>query len=719
MANLADLVVSITAQTKQFDTAIKETRTKVKDTETGIKKTTTAIKGLVTGVAVASLVAKIGQIAGASIEAAGEAEEAQAKFETAFDGIETKAGETAEELARVYGLSQTESKKLLGDTGDLLKGFGATATGALEFSKEIQELSVDLASYNNVQGGASRVSKILTKSVMGNKDGLTELGVSLLDVDIKQELVRTGQDKLTGQAGKLAKAQATFNLILQQTGDAQGDYIRTSDSYTNTSRQAEAATKDLQAELGRALLPTATSVKSVFGELTVKMTEYLKGLNDLKALEQARALGLETRANELSFAELNLTVLQRKLEVQKKANDVDLRQHKVITPLNKRATELLERSITSTALKIDEINKEIKAEKTLADAQIEKSKKEEEASRKREEEAKITQLNYDNTLTAINDVIDANKSQIETIDDEIVAIESLEAKDEETRAKQLEAVQLLQAEKQVLLDEEEEAKKQALLNELNAQREFDEETRKIRQEAQNDKDNKRKEELEKEKALQQELTSLAFGAADSISQIGSNLNQEKVNRIEAETQATIDGLDEELLGTEEYEKQVQQLKEDTANRVYAIELEQFRAEKALSAIQAGVNTALALTNPLVLINPFLAAATAAAGALQVGAILSQPDPPRPQFAQGGTVVGATNIIAGEDRGEIMFGMGGKGQPFRAEFAKELATEVNKGGRDIVINLNGNGVFSNRDLENFARKIRPALVNEDKRLGIGV
>ena len=261
---IGELYVEIKADTKKFNTGIDSAKKGTEKFDTGLGNLSGTVTKLLGAGALIALASKVKDVGKAAILSASEAEEVQAKFETAFGGIEDAATDTAEELARVYGLSQTESKKLLGDTGDLLKGFGATATGALDFSNEIQKLSVDLASYNNVQGGASRVSRILTKSVLGNKDGLSELGVSLLDTDIKQELVRRGQEKLTGQAGKLAKAQATFTLILQQTGDAQGDYIRTSESYANVTRRAEAATKDLQAELGRALLPTATNVKHIW-----------------------------------------------------------------------------------------------------------------------------------------------------------------------------------------------------------------------------------------------------------------------------------------------------------------------------------------------------------------------------------------------------------------------------------------------------------------------
>ena len=101
----------------------------------------------------------------AMVMVASDAEEINAKFNTAFKGIEKSANATAEALADSFGLSIITAEKLLSGTGDLLKGFGATANQALTLSNSVQELAVDLASYNNLQGGAARASEIITKAI--------------------------------------------------------------------------------------------------------------------------------------------------------------------------------------------------------------------------------------------------------------------------------------------------------------------------------------------------------------------------------------------------------------------------------------------------------------------------------------------------------------------------------------------------------------------------
>jgi hypothetical protein len=791
MANLADLVVSIVAQTKQFDKAIQDTKKKTEGVEKGIKKTTQTIKGLVAGVAVAALVAKIGQIADASIQAASDAEEANAKFNTAFEGIETKAAETAEALAKTYGLARQESEKLLGDTGDLLKGFGATATGALDFSNEIQELAVDLASYNNVVGGAERVSRILTKSVLGNKDGLSELGVSLLDVDIKQELVRTGQDKLTGQAGKLAKAQATFTLILQQTGDAQGDYIRTSDGFANKTRAAEAAVKDLQVELGRTLLPTATSVSSIFGELTGKLADYIREINNLREAERALEAGEATRQQELLSLKSKQELIEETIKNQKVSlalKDAELLKAGIVISQEDKANSLVGKAIAQNKIKLDSLNRQIKTiealaleEKKAADDKAKSDAERKISDQDKEQQQKIEEKQLKNNLVLIDNIIKASKAKIEVIDEEIAILNNLEGLTDDQQSKQLQAIKLLQAEKQTILDEERATREADFADRLAKENANNNAVFELT-EALSDKELEDAKKLKDDKeALRNELINNALSVANSILQISSSLadgeiadlqrvadariaalaleteqeaalssfkdalSTEDLERSIIETTAKIADLiaigDEDSIQTadelqrdldnsaellrlddlavtsrQERADSIDQIEKDLAQEKYEIELAQFKANKALAALQVAVNTAVAVSN--LLLFPPLAIAAGVAGLAQIAAITSQPEPPRPAFARGGTVTGATSIIAGEDKGDVLLGMGAKGSPLIEELATRIASKIGSGG-GTIINLNGNGIFSKRDLDDFARKLRPSSVKEDQRLGAKV
>lgn len=203
--------------------------------------------------------------------AAIEAEETRNKFETAFRGIQKEADETRDNLADNYGLAQDEAERLLSSTGDLLKGFGATAGEALNLSDEVQRLSVDLASYNNLAGGSERASNILTKALLGERDALVSLGIKISEADVQQKLLEEGKQDLTGEALLLARAEETLALVYEQSGDALGDYERSQGSARQSTIELKADIRDLSVELGEQLLPF---VKELLGVLSNAVSQF-------------------------------------------------------------------------------------------------------------------------------------------------------------------------------------------------------------------------------------------------------------------------------------------------------------------------------------------------------------------------------------------------------------------------------------------------------------
>lgn len=236
------------------------------DLESGLNKSRSSLQGFadraqrVGATLTTRLTLPIAAAGAAALKFAIDAEETRSKFNTAFRGIEETAVEVSERLQEEYGLSSLEAERLLSTTGDLLKGFGASADTALGLSNQVQQLAADLASYNNVQGGTAAASQALTAALLGEREQLKQLGIVIRQEDVNQQLLLNGQQDLTGQAKLLATAQATLQLAVQQSGDAIGDVARTSDSAANQLRFLKADAIDLAVEIGRELIPVALNV---------------------------------------------------------------------------------------------------------------------------------------------------------------------------------------------------------------------------------------------------------------------------------------------------------------------------------------------------------------------------------------------------------------------------------------------------------------------------
>tara|TARA_Y100001937_G_scaffold38781_2_gene55183 strand:+ start:809 stop:2659 length:1851 start_codon:yes stop_codon:yes gene_type:complete len=194
----------------------------------------------------------------AAIKMASDFEETNSKFKTVFSSIQKDAEITAKTFQQSFGLSSQAAKQMLGDTGDLLVGFGFTEKEALNLSKQVNELAVDLASFTNFSGGAEGASMALTKALLGERESIKSLGIAITEADLKKFAEEQGL--VFKELDRVAKATLTYELAVKQSGKAIGDFSRTSGSFANQTRQLAADFNNLGVEIGTMLLPVAQDI---------------------------------------------------------------------------------------------------------------------------------------------------------------------------------------------------------------------------------------------------------------------------------------------------------------------------------------------------------------------------------------------------------------------------------------------------------------------------
>jgi len=219
-------------------------------------------------------------------DAARDAVETRSKFKTVFKDVAAESQKTADALAKNYGLAGTTSRQLLGDTGDLLSGFGFTGKEALKLSNKVNALAIDLASFTNFSGGAKGASEALTKALLGERDSLKSLGVAILDKDVRTKVAQMVAKGARFETERQAMAYATLALATEQSKNAVGDYARTSGDLANQERLTAARIQDLKEKMGAELLPMA-----------LKLTKAIRGVT-----EKVSAMSPEAKKAILVFA---------------------------------------------------------------------------------------------------------------------------------------------------------------------------------------------------------------------------------------------------------------------------------------------------------------------------------------------------------------------------------------------------------------------------------
>jgi len=205
---------------------------------------------------------------------ASEAQETQSKFNDVFMEISDEAQVMSNALATNFGMARDESQELLANTADLLIGFGFTRKEALKLSNAVQELSVDLVSFTNFSGGNTGASRALTKALLGETESIKSLNKVVRQDDIMKQVRINAAKGLIFETLNQAKAQATFDIILQQSQSAVGNYARTQEDFANVIRNTESAMRDLSATLAFTLLPPLEQIFLRINKVLIRFSQF-------------------------------------------------------------------------------------------------------------------------------------------------------------------------------------------------------------------------------------------------------------------------------------------------------------------------------------------------------------------------------------------------------------------------------------------------------------
>jgi len=200
--------------------------------------------------------AAIGSIAAVikpAIDAASDFQESTSKVNVVFGRASKSIKDFASTAATSLGQSKQSVLDAAGVFGTFGKAAGLAGDDLATFTTDFVTLSTDLASFNNTT--PEEAITAIGAALRGESEPLRRYGVLLNDAVLRQEAmtlgIYDGKGALTAQQKVLA-AQAA---IYKQTGDAQGDFLRTSDGLANSQRTLGAVLKNVQIELGTKLLP--------------------------------------------------------------------------------------------------------------------------------------------------------------------------------------------------------------------------------------------------------------------------------------------------------------------------------------------------------------------------------------------------------------------------------------------------------------------------------
>jgi len=268
------------------------------------------VAGAVGGFSLA--VGTIKSVIGPAITAASNMEESLSKVNVIFGRGARDVEKFARTAAKELGQSQQAVLNAAGAFGTFGKAAGLSGQDLATFSNDFTTLATDLASFNNTS--PEEAVQAIGAALRGEAEPLRRFGVLLNDATLKQEAltlgIYDGKGALTAQQ-KILAAQAA---IYKQTGDAQGDFMRTSDGLANSQRTLAATFENVKAKFGAAFLEqtkTATQNITFLAQAFEKLPTPVKNSGN----EISTFTGfLRNMQNPLSQAWFGLTSLRKAFE---------------------------------------------------------------------------------------------------------------------------------------------------------------------------------------------------------------------------------------------------------------------------------------------------------------------------------------------------------------------------------------------------------------------
>ena len=230
-----------------------------KQLETAGEKAQFAIKKA--AIPAAAALAGLAAAAVPAIKAASDLEENLSKVNVVFGEGAASIENFAKTAATSLGQSQNAVLQAAGTFGTFGKAAGLSGQDLATFSNDFTALASDLASFNNTT--PEQAINAIGSALRGEAEPLRQFGVLLSDAALRDEALSMGLEVSTGALSAQTKILAAQSLIYKQTGDAQGDFARTSDGLANSSRVLKAQMADLQVSIGQALLPAVQAILPV------------------------------------------------------------------------------------------------------------------------------------------------------------------------------------------------------------------------------------------------------------------------------------------------------------------------------------------------------------------------------------------------------------------------------------------------------------------------
>ena len=238
-----------------------------------------------------------------------EMESLAKKAKTVFGEALPQITMEAEKNAQAMGLTTQQYVAAASAAQDLLVPMGFQRKEAAGISAQLINLSGALSEWTNGQIDSTRVSEILTKALLGEREELKSLGISISEADVQAALAEKGLQDLTGATLQQAEATTTLELILSKSTDAQAQFAAESDSAARRQAELAARFQEIAEKLAVLLLPVFEKLVSVIGVVVEVAGDLTDGISAMVNPAESASKAFDEQTTAVNNLEQNISPL--------------------------------------------------------------------------------------------------------------------------------------------------------------------------------------------------------------------------------------------------------------------------------------------------------------------------------------------------------------------------------------------------------------------------
>lgn len=238
-----------------------------------------------------------------------EMESLAKKAKTVFGEALPQITMEAEKNAQAMGLTTQQYVAAASAAQDLLVPMGFQRKEAAGISAQLINLSGALSEWTGGQIDSTRVSEILTKALLGEREELKSLGISISEADVQAALAEKGLQDLTGATLQQAEATTTLELILSKSIDAQSQFAAESDSAARRQAELAARFQEISEKLAVVLLPVFERLVSVIGVVVEVAGDLTENISAMVNPAESAAKAFDEQTTAVNNLEQNISPL--------------------------------------------------------------------------------------------------------------------------------------------------------------------------------------------------------------------------------------------------------------------------------------------------------------------------------------------------------------------------------------------------------------------------